>query len=215
MRIYACFHAPLWRVWLHLSHNLLVGTGGCSLVPPRAISSSSWTCLSPSASSHRATSPGSDHPGGPVLNCLLFINVLPVLWGPNWLWYYRHGLELLSVLLLAQPRMPQAIPASRDHCWLMLSSLPSRTPRASSAELLPSQTGPSQYCCQQLFLSRSMTWHLSLLNFIWFLFPHSSSLSRAVWVAALPSRVSPASPRLLSSASLTRVGSSAHCPLHC
>ena len=91
------------------------------------------------------------------------------------------------MLLLTQPQVLLAIPAARAHCWLVLSSLPSSTPRAFSAELLPGQEGPSLYGCQKLFFPRCLTRHLSLLNFIWFLLPHSSSPSKAVWVAALPS----------------------------
>lgn len=64
-----------------------------------------------------------------------------------------------------------------------------------SAEQLPSQAGLSQCHCQQLFLHRCMTWHLSLLNYIWFPLSHSSSLSRDAWVAALPLRVSLGAPQ--------------------
>lgn len=72
------------------------------------------------------------------------------------------------------------------------------------AELLPSLSVPSLYHSQGLFLPRGRTWHLCLLNFMRFLSAHSSSLSRSLWMAALPASVSTA-PSLGSSADFLRV----------
>lgn len=60
------------------------------------------------------------------------------------------------MLLLGQLRRLLRDPAARAQCWLMLSPLPSRMPRASSAELLPRWAGPSWYHWQQLFLPSCM-----------------------------------------------------------
>ena len=77
-------------------------------------------------------------------------------------------------------------------------------PRSFSAGLL---SIPSLYCYWGLPQARCRTLHLVLLNFVRFLWAHSSSLSRALSMASLPSRVPTAPLSLVSSANLLRVHS--------
>lgn len=112
------------------------------------------------------------------------------------MWYYRHSLKPVTMLLLSQPRMLLAIPAARAPCWLS-SVCAQQDHRPSSAELFPRQTGT---------ILQSVLWPAALLSLPQHLaffaaeFPsplsHSYSLSRAVCVTALPSRVSSVFPRL-------------------
>lgn len=71
-----------------------------------------------------------------------------------------------------------------------------------SPELLCSLAGPSHDWCKGLIRPNVGLWHLSLLNFIIFTLAHSSSQSRSLWMAVLPSSMSAAPPNLVSSANL-------------
>lgn len=76
----------------------------------------------------------------------------------------------------------------QGHCWLTLSLLPTSALRAFPAELLSSQALPACHC-EGLLLSRSRTWHFSLLNLVKVLLARSSRLSRPLWIAALSSNI--------------------------
>ena len=62
--------------------------------------------------------------------------------------------------------------------------VPTRTSSYFSAELLPSQSVSSLYCCKSFCSCRYKTLHLSFLNSPRPLLAHSSSLSRFLWMAA-------------------------------
>lgn len=93
--------------------------------------------------------------------------------------YFRCGLasavlggmiisfDLLATLLFIQPSVVLAIFASRAHCSLMYSSLPTKTCKDFSTELCG---------CPGLFLPRCRTSQLFLLNFMLFLLALSSCL---------------------------------------
>ena len=60
----------------------------------------------------------------------------------------------------------------------------------SPSPLLSTHSTPSLYPCLGLSRPRCSTLHLAMLNFMGFAWAHSSSLSRALWTASRPSRVS-------------------------
>ena len=110
--------------------------------------------------------------------------------------------SLLAASLLKKPRILLAFWAARAHSWLMPSFLCIRTPKSISAELLSRSSSPILYLYLGLPQPKRNTVHLALLNLIqlwWVLF---SSLSRSPWMATLPSIVSTAPHRLVSSANL-------------
>lgn len=76
----------------------------------------------------------------------------------------------------------------RAHCLLGL--LPIRTPRNFSIDLLPSQSVPSLYHCQVLFVLKCITQPFSLLNFVRFSLAFPSCLARSLWKIALPLGIS-------------------------
>jgi len=92
--------------------------------------------------------------------------------------------------LLMQPSVLLAFCATAAHCSLILSLLPTRTPRSLSTELLLSWVDPSLCFTPRLCFPRCKTLHLSLLNFTKFLLALYSSLSRSSCRVALPSKVS-------------------------
>lgn len=79
------------------------------------------------------------------------------------------SLELPALFSLMHPRMLFGFSAMRAHCWLMFKSLFTRTLRSSS-KLLFSQLAPHAYWWMGLFLTRSRTFNILLLNFTSFLF---------------------------------------------
>lgn len=88
----------------------------------------------------------------------------------------------------------------------LLAHIPHHSPQALPTDLLPpASPSPSLYLCQQLFLLTSRTSHLSLLNFIRFLWVHPSSPPRYLWMTSLPSRALSGPPSLVSSTNLMRV----------
>lgn len=101
-----------------------------------------------SASPHATGALAPDHLGSPALD-LLGTAMFSLQWGDqNWTRYpsvvsqvsYRwEGACLLASLFLTQPRSVLATFAARMHCWLIVG-LSTRTLRAFSAELLPSQS---------------------------------------------------------------------------
>lgn len=81
-----------------------------------------------------------------------------------------------------QPRRLLLFLSARACCQLLFTSLSAKTPRSLSTEQqLLSYSVPSLYHCGDFLLSRCRSLHLSLLNLIIFLLPHSSSLSRSGW----------------------------------
>lgn len=95
--------------------------------------------------------------------------------------------------------------AARTHCCLMLSSLSSTIPLAFSAELLPGQ--PALTVCLAV---RGSSFPCAgpgicpLLNYMRLLSAPSSSLSRPLCMAALPSSTATCHPILVSPATLMR-----------
>lgn len=77
------------------------------------------------------------------------------------------------MLLLQQSGVLLAFSDPGAHC--LLSLLPTRTPRAISVDLLPSQSVPSLYHCQGLFVLKSSSLFLAvfLAEFYQVLFGHS------------------------------------------
>lgn len=94
-------------------------------------------------------------------------------------------LDVLALLLLILSWMLLAFLSARAHCRPKFSLLSTKTPMSFPAELLYSQCISSLYHCNEFFLPRCRTWHLSLLNFMKFLLAYSSSLSRSLWMLAL------------------------------
>lgn len=93
--------------------------------------------------------------------------------------------------------------AARTHCWLMFSSLSSMIPwgcsQGSQSSVCLTVRG-SSFPCTGLGIC-------PLLNFIRLLSAPSSSLSRPLWMAALPSSTLTGHPILVSPATLMRVHS--------
>lgn len=110
------------------------------------------------------------------------------------------------MVLLMQPRRLLLFLSARACCQLMFTLLSAKTPRSLSTEQqLLTYSMPSLYHCGDFFLSRCRHLHLSLLNFVVFLLPHSSSLPRSLWMATLLFSILPGPPSLVSSADLMRM----------
>lgn len=73
----------LGQACLYLLVNLLIGTGRLLLGPFKTFFSPGWISPSPLVSAHSASAAAPNRLGGPPLNLLQFINIFPVLWGPD------------------------------------------------------------------------------------------------------------------------------------
>lgn len=92
-----------------------------------------------------------------------------------------------------------AVFGARVHCWLTFSS---RCPKNFFPQLLlPRPQVPCLYHRQRVFLPRRRILHLLLLSLMKFLSVHFfSSLSRSLWMEALPSSLSTGPSNLVSAA---------------
>ncbi|KAK4811770.1 LOW QUALITY PROTEIN: hypothetical protein QYF61_005338 [Mycteria americana] len=98
--------------------------------------------------------------------------------------------------------------SSRSHTFLAhIPFFIHQYPQVLSTGLLAIHSSPSLYPRLGLPRLRCMTLPLALLNFMSFARAHLSSLSRSLWMASLPSRVSTTPLSLVSSANLLRVPS--------
>lgn len=95
----------------------------------------------------------------------------------------------LATLFLMQSRRLLAFFATKAHCWLVVKSLSTRTPRSFCTKLLSIQSVPSACCCIVLFLPSCWTCHFFLLNFMILLSAHFCTLPRFLWRAMYPSHL--------------------------
>lgn len=102
-----------------------------------------------------------------------------------------------------QPSMQLDTFAARAHFWLTFN-LSAMTPSSFSTKLLSIQSVPNLSYCMVLCQPRCRALHLPLLNFMRSPPAHFSSLTRSIWVAALPSSVSATPPNLVSPINLLR-----------
>lgn len=99
-------------------------------------------------------------------------------------WIERDNLfGLVAMVLFRQPRSLLAVFAAKTRRWLVFSLLSTKIPRSLPAELLPSWSVLSLYCCKGFFLPRGKTLPWSFWSFIRFLLDPSSSLFRSLWMA--------------------------------
>lgn len=93
----------------------------------------------------------------PLLNPLCLVDALPCIEGPILFAISRHdvmsaeqrrmitSLSLLTMTLLHSPECSWPLSA-KTHCWLLFILLCTRSPRAFSAKLLPSQSAWPAFC---------------------------------------------------------------------
>ena len=91
------------------------------------------------------------------------------------------------MLLLTQPRIWLPFWAASTHCQVMLNLLSTSTPKPLSSEVLSIPSSRSLYCYRGLPQPRCRTLHVALLSLMRLTQAHSSSLSRSLWIASLPS----------------------------
>lgn len=100
--------------------------------------------------------------------------------------HYLPLIYLLAMFMLIQPRMLFAAFVARSQSWLLLSLLSNKILKSFSAELLPTELVlPDRAAGASFFLGTGFCFRL-LSDFLRFLSARSSSLSRSLWIAALP-----------------------------
>ena len=99
-------------------------------------------------------------------------------------------LDLLAMLCLLQLRRLLVTFVIRVHCWFMVSMLSIRTLKDFPLELFSRPAALSMHWCFGLFLPKSGTLHLLLLDFTGFLSAHFSSLWRSLCMTAWLSSLS-------------------------
>lgn len=102
-----------------------------------------------------------------------------------------------------QPSLQPGTFSPRAHGWLAFN-LSTTTLSSFSTKLFSMQSVPSLSHCVGLCQPSCRALHLPLLNFMRSPRAHFSSLTRSVWVAALPSSVSATPPNLVSPTNVLR-----------
>lgn len=102
---------------------------------------------------------------------------------------HQQGGRIPLLAALRQPRMLLAFFATRTHCWLTSSLVPTTTPKSFPPRLLSSQSAPSTPWCTGLFFPGGRGLRVHLLNLMRFLSSHLCSLSRSFWLGAQPTGI--------------------------
>jgi len=113
-----------------------------------------------------------------------------------------NSLDLLATLCLMQPRGYWLPLLQMMYCWLMFNFLSTRTPGPVMQTHFQSTLSLSW-----LFLTRSRTWHFTLLSFMRLLLAHFSSLLKTPWMSTQLSGVSAIPPCFTLSVNLLKLHS--------